>query len=282
VNIFDSEERFLKYTESDTHAINRMLTNAILDIPFLALRLGDGEAKLLAYPDYLDYDSLSKQLRIWFGDHQLTHSDVLHMKELLLAAISQATILGLPGYHRCTNSKNGVLTNDAHNCQLLWQVLIDNFGLNFLKRKAICSANVHHTIQQNKNIKKLVNKYSSLGFVYWNHEVIRDIYLFDSLTDICFIRVPSEKWSRNDKTNTHYPHAYRDVMRRIKKQNYDGFLFLVGAGLLGKIYAFELYKNGASVLDFGAVLDGWSDSIPSQREGMVRKRDVMTLDYLFK
>ncbi|ACL58064.1 methyltransferase FkbM family [Methylobacterium nodulans ORS 2060] len=60
----------------------------------------------------------------------------------------------------------------------------------------------------------------------------------------------------------HWPHRFRELCEELDRPaDRRGQLFLVAAGMLGKIYAHKLKKSGAVVIDIGAVADLWMGKI---------------------
>jgi hypothetical protein len=62
----------------------------------------------------------------------------------------------------------------------------------------------------------------------------------------------------------HFPDAFFDLERRIKVP-FPGAVFLVGAGMLGKIYCDIIKQRGGIAIDVGSVFDAW-DGIMSRAQ----------------
>jgi hypothetical protein len=56
--------------------------------------------------------------------------------------------------------------------------------------------------------------------------------------------------------NRHYPHAYESLLREIKVE-FDGMIFLVAGGIIGKGYTSLIKEKGGIALDLGGVVDAW-------------------------
>jgi len=56
----------------------------------------------------------------------------------------------------------------------------------------------------------------------------------------------------------HYQNHYRNVINMIKKNSTKYDLFLIGAGLLGKIYCGVIKENGGRAYDVGRLFDFWA------------------------
>ncbi|MDY6885713.1 MAG: hypothetical protein SWL02_18320 [Pseudomonadota bacterium] len=47
------------------------------------------------------------------------------------------------------------------------------------------------------------------------------------------------------------------IMEMLKGRNSKGHVYLVGAGILGKVYCHQIKKSGGIALDVGSVPDVW-------------------------
>ncbi len=67
-------------------------------------------------------------------------------------------------------------------------------------------------------------------------------------------------------TEPHWPDGFNRVMDTLSVA-YPGQLFLVGAGILGKIYCQRIKSLGGVALDVGSVLDAWAGVVSRLRFG---------------
>lgn len=264
----------------NNYAVNYIKNCLLFKKPCSLIRLGDGEAKLLSYPEYTSREKLEAQLKVWFGEKKLTEADIMFLKKELLEAVIESDILGLPGHGRTFNKKNDNYTTDAINCQNLWKILVEKIGEKVLQGKLIVSANFHHEIQEKKTIIEIIRSCNKVGFISNASKLLNFYQLYFEPLKISFIKVPGETWSRVEKSSSHYPKYYRDICEEINGQTFKGELWWVGAGVLGKIYTARLAAKGAVAIDLGAILDGWNDSIPKERVGLANKKTQMNLGYL--
>jgi len=65
---------------------------------------------------------------------------------------------------------------------------------------------------------------------------------------------------RRGRKGEHYKKHYKEIMRliRLNSKNFD--LFLVGGGLLGKIYCDEVKRNSGCSFDCGRLFDFWANA----------------------
>ncbi len=76
-------------------------------------------------------------------------------------------------------------------------------------------------------------------------------------------RLPAHALSRG--LMPHFPDRYRELNHELKVPQ-RGAVFLVAAGLLGKVYCDWLKKRGAIAIDAGSIVDAWMgyDTRPGQ------------------
>jgi hypothetical protein len=68
--------------------------------------------------------------------------------------------------------------------------------------------------------------------------------------------IPGEKGHHGDAEGpAHYPVVYNETLSWIDRQARPGRLFLVGAGILGKIYSDAIRQRGGVAIDVGSVMD---------------------------
>lgn len=75
----------------------------------------------------------------------------------------------------------------------------------------------------------------------------------------------------------HWPNGFNEVMEQLEAVR-PGDAFLVGAGVLGKIYCDRIKTRGGVALDIGSILDSWAN-IPS-REPFNTESRAFTLEHL--
>lgn len=76
---------------------------------------------------------------------------------------------------------------------------------------------------------------------------------------VTFISVPEAARTRGEAAvERHFPEAYGRIIEEIRTQVRPGTLVLVGAGVLGKIYAMEARRAGGVAIDAGSIFDLWA------------------------
>lgn len=255
---------FLENSISDKQLFEKFMEN-IKTRASTIIRLGDGEAKILAYPKYINRQILNKQLSIWFGNKEFSEEEILDIKENLIDSIRNSDFLGLPTNKRLLGSSDEKLTMDQKMCILLYHTLINDYNID-LSQKTIGSASIHMWLNQSGEINKIINDKSKILFIARTEKCAENLVLHKIITHYSFIPVPGESWSRESNISDHYPERYKELIDTIKntKERFD--IAVVGAGPLGKIYANELRKIGISTIDIGSLVDIWAKEIPKERK----------------
>ena len=73
------------------------------------------------------------------------------------------------------------------------------------------------------------------------------------LTD--FLRVPVQGFVPADLEESHFPKRYNEVRNILRHRTLEGVLVLVGAGLFGKVYCYDVRKAGGVAVDLGSAFD---------------------------
>lgn len=81
------------------------------------------------------------------------------------------------------------------------------------------------------------------------------------LKDITFHRVPGEKGHQHLLSNDailgeHWPQRFVEIMEQLTEP-LNGRLYLVAAGILGKLYCNQIKCAGGIAIDIGSLADGW-------------------------
>ena len=83
------------------------------------------------------------------------------------------------------------------------------------------------------------------------------------------ITVEANSASNTQLNYSHYPLRMNELLKHINPI-FKGHLFLVGAGILGKIYCRVIKERGGIALDLGSVFDNWA--VHTKRRSVKRHR----------
>jgi len=207
------------------------------------IRLGDGEGRLLGWPERVDMPALAKHLLFWFGRCDFSVDDVTRMKRDLEYAIYTADIVGLPNESNC--EKGGHWLEPE-----LW---MRERGL--LDRHIICDHELHLQLWREGLLPEIVASAERVSLITCRQVVdeMREFFRLDTLK--CY-KIPEEANTGRQATR-HFPDIYNQLFEELK-HNAIGELVLVGAGVLGKAYCSWARRAGGVGLDIGSLFDGFA------------------------
>lgn len=280
-----SHEQIIEYAKSvlvpEPEAFGFLLNSVKCGRPLSLIRLGDGEAKLLGHPSCVSDDKISKQLEIWFGEKSFDPDDIKFLRRQLFSAIDGCDVIGLPSAERLQKKDdNGNYSSDAINCAILWAEIIEKKGLCYFSNRVVVSANFHHWIQKSKAIKRVLINAKNIALITHRLNLPHSFFTEFKFNSFSYLQVPGETWSRGGEVSIHYPDRFKELSKYLISSSCVNTVFLVGAGLLGKLYAAMIKNSGGICIDMGAVLDGWNGVIPVERGLLKNSEASMTIEYL--
>lgn len=241
----------MKWPRTDLITIGELIKKAIQNKEgFSVIRLGDGEGALLNYKDAEMEENLKHCLKIWFGSQILSNDELANICTQLENAIASADILGLP--------RKKQLHIEYRYCAILPKVL-QIFGSH---PPVITDAAVHLYLQWS----------GALGQILYGKDLVsvigcRDVgsRLQDTLKigEVRSYFVRGEDAFPGKVVEKHWPHGFNDILHCLEKID-PGEIFLVGAGVLGKIYCDKIKSRNGIAIDIGSLLDAW-DGVPSRK-----------------
>lgn len=269
----------------DTDQLSRFLDERISQARATSvIRLGDGEGMLLSRPtpdEPVLWDSVIEH----FGP-QITVEETDTLADLLTSAIESADVVGIRNdiINVEFDAKNFTLDPTEFSSRFHasfhlrnseQNIAYDEGGLRiahlhrFLSKQPFAlatkfsSAWSHFHLSHSRKLIDIINTQHSIGVIFSKDELAKQI---ENLlgTQVTFYAVP-EVYSvaeQHGSGEIHFPHVFEKVMRNFEV-DYPGQIFLVGAGICGKIYCERIRELGGIALDIGSVCDAWID-IPSR------------------
>jgi len=208
--------------------------------PFSLVRLGDGEARLIGYPEHITRGELNQSLAYWYGPFQPEMYETMQLRQELMAAVRNADVVGLPSMKQ----------QQKKSLYKLVHYLVRKHGL---LRADVAHCGVHRRLQETGLLADLVDGLSHVTVI-----TCRDVRsaLQDRLnvTDVTWLSVPEEA-NTGVPVSAHYPSRHTELLRELDVG--PGDLVLVGAGPNGKVYCDAAKRKGSIALDLGSVFDGW-------------------------
>lgn len=234
--------------------------------PFSLIRLGDGEARYLLAESPQDATGLADDeaqamgdlvWENWFGERLAAASPGRRegLRVAFAEAVSSADVIGSSGASR-------LRSDTGHYGYLAWQenwlrdLVADRSNLRFT------DAQIHHEMNaQAPFLRRLLDGQAVLGVVS-PHPGLADalgqhLRIAKTIEHI----VPAEgrlhtAAQAREMLGRHFPDGFDRLMKDILVPH-PGCVFLVAAGLLGKIYCARIKSLGGVALDIGALADAW-------------------------
>lgn len=238
-----------------------LLINAVKKkAPFSMIRLGDGEGRILGYPDVFEKQvyinqvltyqfgrGVLKSLESEFGSDYLKHS-MLELKAFIEDAISNADIIGAPSrahFRNDVTDKNIIALTAQSVC------------LQYLNNKVSCAIFDHFIFKafhQQGFFQELLSHTEKLHVIS-HTDITSKLKQTFSLKECHHIQIPGHQSFM--KSNVfHYPVVYKEITCKLNHV-VQGELYFVAAGYLGKYYCNLIKRNGGIAIDIGSIFDGW-------------------------
>ena len=282
--------------------------------PFSLIRLGDGEASILGYPQFTTRESVTDSMWAWFDKptwkwqimsvfkalrniarqypppswrrQQLYRSvrhlvcpnrrklipvdpprirvgftprsiwkpiatwdekDVLTLSEALRRSVTNADIVGL--------LDDDITKAPAHLRARIEKSLT---GFNLLTESTLLT---HISINTHLNhallYRPMLEKLDFVGIIS-SRDMEEKMKKTFGIREVRQYKVRSEPSFPNGVSIPHYPDRFNEIYRTLKVP-YPGALFLVGAGIFGKIYCEWIKQRGGRAIDVGSLFDSWAN-----------------------
>jgi hypothetical protein len=231
---------------------------------FSLLRLGDGEGPILCWPQHKVPDEMARVLKTWFGHSDFPSEDLDEMARQLRRATRNADVLGLPRPAQIAK---------VLRCRRVFDA-IEQYDL-VLPSQMLTDAAVHSYLQWSGALSYLLRGQDHLG-VIGCRDIGPQIADAFGIRSVRMYLVRGENRYPGPVSLHHWPGGYTEIMQQLDDVQ-PGTVFLIGAGLLGKIYCDRIKSKGGIAIDVGSVLDGWA-GIPS-RPRHVSNPSIFTLDH---
>ena len=246
--------------------------------PFSLIRLGDGEGAWLRL-DPADETAFSTLyaanrrsfLRIWFGDDALLGSRAFHeAAATLVDALPDTDMIGIPYSLRVAHeyrikSPRGV---SSINNILRW---IEEHPA--WPTQSYCSQDIHLELQRTGFFPKLFAQPCRFGLITCHNDLEALITARTGARIEHFHLVPEEKGAvdvlgSNGITQAHFPFVYNEVLADLRSMSQAGRVWIIAAGILGKLYCAAIREMGGIAIDVGSLADGWLGKVtrPTLRE----------------
>lgn len=208
------------------------------------VRLGDGEGRLLGYPDFVDKAELDRSLGIWFGRTDFDAAALAGLSAQLRRAVQGADIVGVPRLKQQQRSE--------------YQTVIEAIGRFALigARQTLTDAAIHRYLQFGLFYRRLLGGLDFCGLVSCR-DLAATLQRTFGIARVSQYLIPGEAAHPGPFGGRHFPDRFEEL-RRTLAVPHPGAVFLVGAGALGKIYCQWIKEAGGIAIDIGSLCDAWA------------------------
>lgn len=223
-----------------TSALEMAIRNAMrTGSPFSLIRLGDGEGGVLAGLD----DGLVGAVYRRGGKYDMTAHEYADIRHQLREACDNADVLGLPREDMMDSAQYQAAITSLNEAAR--QRLVNGSSI-------LTDCHCHYALHDSGAIERLVSEAGQIGYVGG-----RDISSHLSGIEVRQYRVPVQIDQGARDERPHFPDHYNHLVETISVPK-PGALFLVAAGVLGKLYCDLIKRRGGVAVDIGAVADLWT------------------------
>lgn len=219
---------------------------------------------MLGWPGIQLPGEMATVLTTWFGQSDIPGADLEVMADGLRQAVRSADVVGLPTRYQLTRSPR--------------------YGMVFagIERHHLCSTSqlftdsgVHWYLQWAGALAHLLRGRDQVGIIGCRDIGPQIAAAFD-LGSVQTYLVRGEHSFPGPVPEPHWPGGFNKVMEQLETVR-PGMAFLVGAGVLGKIYCDRIKARGGVALDVGSILDSWA-MVPS-RDPFKTSSPAFTLEH---
>jgi hypothetical protein len=214
--------------------------------PLSLIRLGDGEGAMMGFPEFVSLKEARQKARVWFGDQLLQEDDFTNISQQLKTSIRNATIVGIPRKKQTS----------MHSLYEIVYKSIDRFDL-LSKKPAITDAAIHCYLQFSLLFRPILLNKDFIGMIS-SRDLRLPLRQMFNIGHIELYQIKGENKFPGSVKENHYPDRF-DWLKNNINIPYQGAIFLVGAGVLGKIYCDVIKEKGGIAIDIGAVFDAWAN-----------------------
>ncbi|WP_395341974.1 hypothetical protein PN836_020565 [Ningiella sp. W23] len=256
MKILLSLEEMLKRRVPDIDAVERINSALINKVPFSFIRMNDGEAAILGVGHEHDHDQAEFFYHHWWGD---TNFDVNYTKWLQSELVKSAESSDILGFFDMCDKKPLKFKRTGGMLRK---------GADLSKVDLFVTPEAHLNWHSDALFKHIFDGLDQVTLISC-YDISKAIKRAFSFKDVTHIRIPGHaKYSNRSKMMASHPHdRFPAIMRRLNAEA-QGRVYLIGAGVLGKLYANTIKEAGGVALDIGSVFDSW---VGNKSRGSVRK-----------
>ncbi len=231
-------------------------------MPASMIRLGTGEGAVMGFPEISSRFDVNREWMIWLGDTDISDEGIVELSHSVRQAVSEADVVGIPRKKQCDlfHMHNTVVSS------------ISQFGL-LNETQTITDAAVHRYLQFSLLYRALLKDIDFLGIIS-SRNIVDTLKSKFGVRHLDYYAIRGEAQYPGPVEQRHYPDAFRKLYDCLNVP-FPGALFLVGAGVFGKVYCKWIKDRGGIALDIGSIFEPWGN-IPSRTTHPCHHLDVYT------
>ena len=210
--------------------------------PAAIIRLGDGEGAVLGYPKITSRTDVDSQFRRNIRRTNVPDREIFTLQVQLRNAIENADILGVPRS----------LQTRQHR---LWAAV--DLAISKLSIQADLTHTALHRLMSHALLfRPILRELPFVGLVSCR-DVSSEIQRLFGIEQTRWYGVRGALDKPGIVETPHWPDGFNEI-RQTLEVPFPGALFIVGAGLFGKIYCHWIKKRGGIAIDIGSIFDSWA------------------------
>ena len=230
--------------------------------PTSLIRLGDGEGAILGYPKFVERKRINNFFKTWYGRTDFSEEDALLHNMRLKQAIMSADIVGLPRVKQLNKSPNWAVVEKS----------VIEYNL-ISPRHVITDAAIHRYLTFSLQYRGLLKNLPFLGIISCR-DLSADLADVFNIKEVVHYPIQGESNFPGSEKQPHFPERFNELQEQISVPMRGG-VFLVGAGVLGKVYCQWIKERGGIALDIGSICDAWAN-VPSRTKHPIHKLERYT------
>lgn len=239
--------------------------------PFSLIRLGDGEGNVLFWGfRRIGYPRLARFCmdNIWlmmFGRSGQT-DDFCKLHEEMRLAIRGADYLGMAQIasyeqsiaHLCDCPDNALDIRGQAGAATVWDWISGNMEQRTDGGGPVLINAWFHTELTPVALRGLLGAATRLSLITCHSTLLdRFVLTFGVRPGSTYLIPPQYSNANQGHDVAHYPDRFGQIAADLASRDLTGELFLVGAGIVGKIYCNLIKKQGGMAIDAGSMMDVW-------------------------
>ena len=235
--------------------------------PASIVRLGDGEGNVLGIGN-LEFPAVyglatQRIMNLMFGRMDFSDNQMNHLRLGMEQAVLQADVLGIPSKHRIATCYSRTQASTiADDTSVDFRGIIGSLDAVRLTSDVLVRGQRKPNILTDCYLHKdLLPFYSTLlsgrpfvGIVSCHDEIGSAVAAYFEIDKVQLYTIPPQGGRRAE----HYPDRFDELMSSFHVPEV-GAVFLVSAGILGKLYCTRIKDLGGIAIDIGSVADVWMD-----------------------